>query len=380
MDFVHRVVEFLLQHTTDIVELDRFFTDSSEFPLPAMDPNYVVGKLKKYSTGISFSGTQKQLNAFFQALGERAALGNEQQQLVTQLSTALSEEFESGNPAKPTMRAYFMHAVFPAYVEAALNKEHPEAWVLAFPVLSAQARVLRDLKLSMDSAMFLCVNSTIAMLATTLDSFRRTASMALGEDTRALTTVESYLRAARMTDRALSSPHVVATLTLLLRALVHAIPLLAWIYEDAPRAPRETARDSVDFLVRFAVYARRVVGGAQEGEEVQRPLDVLAACRRPESVFGGGRRLAKGSLLGYLKRWERGVVDGTWFVSGRAVVVPEVGEGWREEFGSAVEAVLEAVGREGVFGGGAADDGGGSLRMRERKRVGVQVVLGRLFC
>jgi len=31
VDFVHRVVEFLLQYSTDIVEIDKFFTDSSAF-------------------------------------------------------------------------------------------------------------------------------------------------------------------------------------------------------------------------------------------------------------------------------------------------------------------------------------------------------------
>jgi len=328
VDFVHRVVEFLLQYSTDIVEIDKFFTDSSAFPLPAMDPNYVVGQLKKYVFGLSFPGTQKQLNAFFQTLGERAALGNEQEKLVSQLSTALSEDFETGDTRQPTMRAYFLHAVFPAYIEAAL--EHPAGWVFGVPVLKALRNVVSNLKINMDSTSYACANSTISMLATILDSMRRAANRAMS------------------TNDAFSTPHTLGTLTLLLKVLAATIPVLAWIYDEANETLRETAKECSDFLIRFAVYARKMVTGRQD-DEAQRPLDILAMSERPPSGFEAGRRHCKDTLSQYLAARWRQVGDGGWMVGDRAVSLPLYPPD-QEKFLEMVVEVVRVAGRTEVFG------------------------------
>lgn len=347
VDFVHRVVEFLLQYTADIVELDKFFTDPSAFPLPAMDPNYVVGQLKKYVFGLSFPGTQKQLNAFFQTLSERAALGNEQDGLVSQLSVALSEDFERGDAGRPTMRAYFAHAIFPAYIETAL--EHPAGWVLGVPALQALANVTAELRFHVDSTWRASTASTISMLATLLDSLRRAASHAMS------------------LENAFAAPHILGTLTLLLRVLAAAIPVLAWLYggadgADADDARREMATDCGDFLIRFAAYARKIATGRHD-DEAQRPLDILAMSERPASAFEAGRRHCKDSLAQYLAsrwRWRADyggddalAADGLWLVGDRPAEQPDVPG--LQEFLHTVTEVLRVAARTEVFGAVARD-------------------------
>lgn len=378
VDFVHKVVELLLQYAPDIVEIDRFFTDSTAFPLPAMDPNYVVGQLKKYVFGLSFPGTQKQLNAFFQTLGERAALGHEQNNLVTQLSTALSEDFELGDTAKPTMRAYFLHAIFPAYIETAL--EHPAGWILGVPVLRALCQVIQNLKVNIDSTSYGSIQSVISMFATVLDSMRRAASQSM------------------TTNDAFSTRHIIGTLFLLLKALTHALPLVSWFYEDADESLRATVKDCSDFLIRFAAYARKMVTRRHD-DEAQRPLDVLAMSDRPHSAFEAGRKHAKDTLRAYLAaRWVSGG-NGTWSINDpgtsggrRPVSLPEypgemgTEEQAREEFVKMVEELTCVAARTHVFGRVVKEldvdvwsiEGRG-LPWRERAHGKSLKFLGRLF-
>jgi len=343
-----------------------------------MDPNYVVGQLKKYVFGLSFPGTQKQLNVFFQTLGERAALGHEQNNLVTQLSTALSEDFEVGDTTKPTMRAYFLHAIFPAYIESAL--ENPAGWVLGVPVLKAICQVIQNLKFNMDSTSHSSIQSVISMLAAVLDSMRRAASQSM------------------TTNGAFSTRHIIGTLFLLLKALSHAIPLISWLYEGADSSLRVTAKDCGDFLIRFAAYARKMVTRRQD-DETQRPLDILVMSERPHSAFEAGRKHAKDMLCAYLaSRWVSGA-DGPWLINDmgtsggrRPVSLPEYpGEMGTEKeavegFAKMVEELMCVAARTHVFGrvvkeldiGVWAIEGKG-LPWGERTRGKSLKFLGKLF-
>ncbi|KAK3060974.1 hypothetical protein LTS18_007300, partial [Coniosporium uncinatum] len=79
--FVQQVVELFQQYTTDICPVDKFFTDSAAFPLPAADPTYVVGRLRGYGARLSDAGTVKKLAIFSQSVAERAAVDGEQAHL-----------------------------------------------------------------------------------------------------------------------------------------------------------------------------------------------------------------------------------------------------------------------------------------------------------
>lgn len=175
VDFVHRVVEFLQQHTSDICQVDRFFTDSTAFPLPVTDPTYVVGRLKSYGLRLADSRTPKQLVAFFQTVTERAAVDDQQAYLVEQLYTAMSNAFEGGDANRPTLRAFLIDAVFPAYIASAFNTS--TGWLLAKPILQAVQRMYRRILEDLDGTDIASIGSVISMTTTLLDTMRQTVEL-----------------------------------------------------------------------------------------------------------------------------------------------------------------------------------------------------------
>ncbi|KAI9777116.1 MAG: hypothetical protein M1839_009072 [Geoglossum umbratile] len=195
VEFVQKVVEFLQQHTIDICPVDRFFTDSSAFPLPATDPTYVVGRLKNYGLRLSEPGVYKQLTSFLHSVSERAAAEQQQSYLTEQLYTAMSDTFESGDITKPTLRAFLTQSVFSAYIKAALDT--PTGWILARPILRASEAMFDSLLTDIDSGNSACAESVIAILSHILDSFRRSADLlithsGLLEQPTALNTLTLY--------------------------------------------------------------------------------------------------------------------------------------------------------------------------------------------
>lgn len=164
------MVEYLQQYSTDLVSIDKFFIDSTAFPLPATDPTYVVGRLKNYGLKLHHPRTHKVLFSFFQSLCERAAVDGQQEYLVSQLATALSGEFEDGDSTKPTMRALFLEAVFPVYVECAFRE--PCGWILAIPVLKASGQLISAMQGDIDSTHHGCVKSVLSMFTSLLEGMR----------------------------------------------------------------------------------------------------------------------------------------------------------------------------------------------------------------
>ncbi len=137
VSFVHRVIELMQQHTADICPLDKFFTDSAVFPLPATDPTYVVGRLKSYRVHTTDWRTLKQLAIFVQTVTERAIVDDQQRLLVEQLSTAMRGPFEGEGCSEPSLRTILMQAIFPAYVELAFRS--PTGWLFGTPILQAMS-------------------------------------------------------------------------------------------------------------------------------------------------------------------------------------------------------------------------------------------------
>lgn len=137
VSFVQHVISLMQQYTVDICPIDKFFVDSSVFPLPSNDPTYVVGRLKSYVFKLGESKTRKQLAVFMQTVSERAAVDNEQAYLVGQLHQAMTGK------ATDSLRSVLMTAIFPAYLEAAASTSC--GWILALPLVEATALVFEDL-------------------------------------------------------------------------------------------------------------------------------------------------------------------------------------------------------------------------------------------
>lgn len=143
VEFVQHVVSYLQQHTVGICVVDRFFTDSAAFPLPAGDPTYVVGRLRSYSPKLYEMKTRMQLAIFVQSVSERAAVDEQQPYLASQLATAMHGVTETGDEQLPTLRHVLLSSIFPAYIDNTLTTAC--SWIPVLPMLQACETTLPDL-------------------------------------------------------------------------------------------------------------------------------------------------------------------------------------------------------------------------------------------
>ena len=166
--FFQNVVGFLQQYTSAICPVDRFFTDSAAFPLPAQDPTYVVGQLRNYVLRLHEPRTPKQLAIFIQSTSERAAIDNQQDSLDSQLYNAMSDRCESGDPNKVTLRALLVQDIFPAYIELAYSSDC--SWIMVLPVLQALRKIFDQLPFAFDITSPASVASVTAIITSCFES------------------------------------------------------------------------------------------------------------------------------------------------------------------------------------------------------------------
>ncbi|KAK7553412.1 Mus7/MMS22 family-domain-containing protein [Phyllosticta citricarpa] len=217
--FVQSVVEFLQQYISEIHPIDKFFTDSSVFPLPATDPTYVVGRLKSYTSKLSTPRTLKQLVTFVKTVTERAAFDTQQAYLVSQFHVAVSKTFEHGPTTTlqpsyvPTLRHVLLRAIFPAYIAQCVSQNGLiSSILLSAPILEATALFFSDLPISFSATDPRSCTVTTAMLAAVLD--------ALLAGPLALLTTQTRL---------LELPHVLRTVALLLHIVQASVPAATYI-------------------------------------------------------------------------------------------------------------------------------------------------------
>ncbi|KAL8814178.1 MAG: hypothetical protein Q9223_006580 [Gallowayella weberi] len=233
VDFVHRVIEFLQQHTPTICPIDRFFTDSSSFPLPANDPTYVVGQLKSYGLRLHDQRTPKQLAMFVQSVSERAAVDGQQMYLVDQLHTAMASSTVRSASNSPNLRSFLLTIIFPAYIDVALST--PCGWIIALPILQATKRVFSSIMTDINGANMENVTLISVMITGCLGHLQRSLNSLFyrpdpmkGPET--LTLIAAYF----------------ATITAALPALDY-LCLVSGTYE--------LSRVLIDFFKSFAIFA-----------------------------------------------------------------------------------------------------------------------------
>lgn len=171
VDFVHRIIRFLQELTSDIRPVDPFFTDPALFPLPSTDPRYIVAKLKRYEPKLSSNKELQTLTVFIQGIAERALVEGQQDHLVDQLHTAMKDTYEAGRPDKPTLRAVLLQCVFPAYLELAFSS--PAAWLLSRPIIQSVSLVFKELLFSLDTTDPACVSSLLNIFGSVFQSSYR---------------------------------------------------------------------------------------------------------------------------------------------------------------------------------------------------------------
>lgn len=278
VEFVHTVVEFLQQYTVDICAIDKFFTDSAAFPLPAQDPAYVVGRLKGYTAKLSDSKHMKQLSVFVQNISERAAVDNQQAYLVDQLVLAMASQYENGESTRPTLRVVFTQAVFPAYI--ALSLRTATGWIIAHPILQVCAKTFCDLlyRFSINDRQGVC--SVLLCVHTVLHTLQQ--SMELLVDHSGLFDQSYTLHTLQMMFTVVTS--VLSTLDYIVRSTGHG---------------REAAT-YVRWFKSFSIFALEIVLGR---EDVQAP-DFEEELVAPKSVFPDLRNFSERELNQELSsRW-----------------------------------------------------------------------------
>lgn len=177
VEFVQHIVSIMQQYTAEICQIDRFFTDSSAFPLPAADPMYVVGRLRAYIPKLAESRKRKELSVLIQSVTERAAVDLQKTYLIGQMITAMTGVVEHGKLSRPSLRQILLTSVFPAYIETSLSTTC--SWILARPILQACGPAAADLLYTTIFEDPDSVQSTSNMLQTLLQSMMKPLQFAL---------------------------------------------------------------------------------------------------------------------------------------------------------------------------------------------------------
>ena len=248
VEFVQRVVEYLQQYTVDICPVDKYFTDSTTFPLPEKDPTYVVGTLKNYGLKLSGTSVHRQLVSFIQSVSTRAVIDGKQSCLAMQLADAMVSTPEHGDEICPTLRAFLMKAIFPVYIEYAFSKT--AGWMLVRPILEAITRMFHVLLEDVDATNTSSTKSVVGIMDIFLDGCRRIVLVLVEQP--------SFLDQAR----------ILHVLTLLIDAVTASLSPLDYLHRSSGEGSH--AIDCAIFLYVVISFFERVVRG---DNHIESPLD-----------------------------------------------------------------------------------------------------------
>lgn len=296
VDFVHRVVGFLQQHSRDISPIDPFFTDPTSFPLPSTDPSYIVARLKSYEPKLSAEKVARTLIIFVQGVSERAAIDGQQVYLVDQLNASMADTYEAGIPNRPTLRGILLQCVFPAYLETAFN--NAAAWILSLPILQAISRTFKDLLFNMDTTDTSCVSSVLNIICSVLQSSYKA------------------LRPIADAPDMLKRPPVLITATAFIETITTTLPIIDYIdrVTDMGGAVISQARAFRPFALFTALHLRGLSFADELKEEfirsspnafTQLPPPAVATTSVPQ-FFHEARHSASRELRAYINEsWSR---------------------------------------------------------------------------
>ncbi|KAL8760515.1 MAG: hypothetical protein Q9184_003313 [Pyrenodesmia sp. 2 TL-2023] len=259
VDFVHKVVELLQQHTSSICPIDRFFTDSSSFALPATDPTYVVGQLKNYGMRLHDHRTPKQLAVFIQSVSERAALDGQQMYLVDQLFLAMKTNTHQAGLEDSGLRSFLITVIFPTYIDPVFTTAC--GWILALPVLQALNSVFSSIMMDINGVSHACVESTSTMILATLFGLQ--------------TSLESLVNYPHM----MKQPKTFKVLNACFAAITAVLPATDYLCRLSPKRIHD-ARALMNFFRSFGLFAARHLLGetnikAPDSEELEHTIRPL---------------------------------------------------------------------------------------------------------
>ena len=164
VDLVQTALQLYRQYAHAILPIDKFFTESTDFPLPTVDPKYVVGHLRSFEhgKGLADEGNQKQLIMFIQSLVDRAAAEGDQDSLRQQLIAAVRDRRETRSESEPSLRGVLVGLILPAYVKASIQSV--AAWRLVCPVFHAATATIADLLSAFDLGDIAALSSFLSII------------------------------------------------------------------------------------------------------------------------------------------------------------------------------------------------------------------------
>jgi hypothetical protein len=280
VEFVQAVVESLQQYTTDICSVDRFFTDSAAFPLPAKDPTYVVGRLKSYTAKLSEPKTVKQLSVFIQNVSERAAGDDQQSYLVDQLKAAIGSQRESGRESRPTLRAVLARTIFPAYICLALRTS--SGWIMAEPILEVCKAIFDDTLYHFSISQVHAVQTVLQSVNAILHALHQSMDLLIAHS------------------GLFEQPHVLRTLGLMFNAVTSSLDCLDYVLR-ATGEGKQAAR-LVRWFKSFSVFALEMIMGHEDAQAPSFDEDI----RAPKLLYPEIREFCERELNQELaSRWTR---------------------------------------------------------------------------
>lgn len=180
VNFVQQIVASLQQFTLDISPVDRFFLDSSAFPLPAGDPTYVVGRLRSYAPKLQESHGRAQLAVFVQSVMERALVDGQQDYLIDQMSTAMVG-VDMLSCQLPTLWQVMSHSLLTVYISRSFETQ--SSWIAVVLLLQACIRAAPKIFYNIDIGDGAMVQAAITSLGSVLHSISQQVATVLSQST-----------------------------------------------------------------------------------------------------------------------------------------------------------------------------------------------------
>ena len=342
--FVQSVVSLLQQYTSEIHPVDRFFTDSAAFPLPATDPTYVTGRLRSYTIRLRSSDlrTMKQLATFVLKTSERAAVDGQQTYLVSQMRAAMEDAYEN-SPQKPTLRRVLLLGVFPSFIDHASNSV--AAALLAKPILEVSAAAFQDLVTKFNLFDRQSAGATIELCTSFLHLLKRNVRSAIGRQ------------------EFLANPYALSLATSVYIVVLAAVPLVDYLHRATGAA--SCAYNAVTSFMDLGLWIKALLGRTSENDTLPPPetsySDVLDRPLRDIRTFCSSE-LRQALEMGWT--WSRGSLYWGTRGSTRQEVVAGIGllEDEEARLSKSIEDLAVAV---------QAVSNNGSAPTRRKFRIGV---------
>ena len=190
VSFVHAVAELLEHQAAGIFKMDKTFLGREVLPFAGLDPDRVVGTLRRYGLHLQSLGGRKQLAAFIQSTLSRAALHGCQTELAQLFRLGIVKSMEGRRLDRESLPFVILHDFCAAYITATASTTC--GWLLASPLIKAVPAVLDAWTVSLDATDETALDIVESTIVNLLQCVKYLFSKAI--ESAAFATNRSYIR------------------------------------------------------------------------------------------------------------------------------------------------------------------------------------------